>query len=158
MSDTTTFSRDHENSQCDRIPTTSREHVITAINLSELHHNEQETVMTDMRPVLVFNSTTSQKLDVGRRIGRDGTPVLLLVDETAELCARHADALAGEAERTARDVKAQIEALGRGDLVAATRALFGLYGSLRGLAGSLGELHTALDELAHRAGSTGGAS
>lgn len=102
------------------------------------------------RPV-VLNSITSVELDPGPLIGRDGTPIGWAIDETAELCARHADALAGEAERMARDVMAQTGDLSRGDLVGAIRRAFGCHGSLRRLAGQLGELHAVLDELAHHA-------
>lgn len=69
--------------------------------------------------------------------------------ETTELCARHADDLAGEIEAAERAVLAQIQQLGTGDLIGAQRAAFGIRATLRTVANSLGELHTALDEAAH---------
>lgn len=74
------------------------------------------------------------------------------VAETAGTCARQADELAALAEDAGRLVVAQARALARGDVVEAARLGWGLGGALRTLAGSLGELHTVLDEIAHHAG------
>lgn len=111
--------------------------------------------MEQWRPV-ILDGTTPTPTTAGRMLGRDGTPVVWAVDEYAELCARHADALAGETERMARDVMAQVDELSAGNVLGALRRAFGFHGSLRRLAGQLGELHTVLDELAHHARPTDG--
>lgn len=111
--------------------------------------------MEQWRPV-VLDGTTSIGIDPGRTLGRDGTPVLWAVDEYADLCARHADALAGDAERMAREVMAQVDELSAGNVLGAVRRAFGFHGSLRRIAGQLGELHAALDELAHQSRRSGG--
>lgn len=103
--------------------------------------------MDGWQPVLVTDTTA----DPARPVGVDGTPAWWSVDETAEMCARHVDALAADVERLARDVLGQVDELGAGNVVDACRRAFGLHGSLRRLAGQLGELHTVLDELAHDA-------
>lgn len=139
---TTTDTRSH-----DRDTTHSRDHNITR---SQTTDQEESPIMNQWRPVLI-DGTTPTAIDTGRTLGTDGTPVLFMVDEYAELCARHADALAGEAESIARDVMAQVDELSHGNLLAGVRRAFGFHGSLRRLSGQLGELHTVLDELAHHA-------
>lgn len=123
--------------------------------------------MQQWRPVVLDG--TAPDPTPGRPIGRDGTPRAWRAEETAETCARHADALAAETEAAARAVLAQLAELdGLAAFAAADPALdavlnvarrraFGLHGALRRLAAGLGELHTVLDELAHHAGLDGGA-
>jgi hypothetical protein len=130
----------------------SRDHNIAAIrNICQ----QGRRVMARWVPV-VLNGTTAVKADPGRPLGNDGTPVLWAIDETAEVCARHADALAAEAESIARDLMAQVDELSRGNLLAGIRRGFGMHASLRRLSGQLGELHAVLDELAHQARPTDG--
>lgn len=93
---------------------------------------------------------------VASTTGPAGVPELSEA-QSVEVCARQADALAGQAEHATRLVLALIEDLGAGDLLGAHRAGFGLHATLRVLSGSLGELHTVLDELAN-GGGLGGAS
>lgn len=91
--------------------------------------------------------------DIPPHIGVDGTPGVRSVAEAAGTCARQADELAAVAENAGRLVVAQARALGRGDVIEAARLGFGIGGAVRSLAGSLGELHAVLDEIAHNAGS-----
>lgn len=90
------------------------------------------------------------------RTNANGTPVIQTQGEVIETCARHADALAAQAEQGSHAVAALIETLTRGDLLTAQRDAFRLRGTLRVLTNSLGELHTVLDELGN--GRFGGAS
>lgn len=76
------------------------------------------------------------------------------VHEAAEMCARHADALAGQAEAAERVAGRQIRQLNRGQVRLAYESAEWLRSTLRVLACSLGELHTVLDEIA--AGEDGG--
>lgn len=68
--------------------------------------------------------------------------------EVAEMCARHADALAGQAEAAERVAAGQIRQLNRGQVRLARVSAEWLRSTLRVLACSLGELHTVLDEIA----------
>lgn len=143
----------------DPYTTRSRDHVTTGSQNTEQHRSE---LMQQWRPV-VLDGTAPAGPDAGRPIGRDGTPAVWRLDETAEVCARHADALAAETEAAARAVLAQLAELDGIALHAAAdpaldalvndnrRRLFALHGALRRLAAGLGEMHTVLDELAHRA-------
>lgn len=118
--------------------------------------------MQQWRP-MVLDGTAPAGPDADRVIGRDGTPAVWCVEETAEVCARHADALAAETEAAARAVLVQLAELDGIVLQAVVdpaldalvndnrRRLVALHGALSRLAAGLGEMHTVLDELAHRA-------
>ncbi len=77
------------------------------------------------------------------------------VHEVAEMCARHADALAGQAEAAERVAAGQIRQLNRGHVRLAYESAEWLRSTLRVLASSLGELHTVLDEFAASGGEVG---
>lgn len=89
-------------------------------------------------------------------VGQDSAPVHAPTGELAETCARNADALASIVEHASGLIAAQVGAIENGDLVTAARLAFGQHSALRVVANALGELHTTLDEIAHR--ESGGAS
>lgn len=68
--------------------------------------------------------------------------------ESLEVCARHADALAGQVEAAERAVVAQLRQLNRCEVRRAHVSAEWVRSTLRVVADSLGELHTVLDELA----------
>jgi alkylhydroperoxidase family enzyme len=67
-----------------------------------------------------------------------------------EVCARHADELAGQVEAAERAVAAQLRRLARCEVRAAHASGECVAATLRVVADSLGELHTVLDEAAAR--------
>ena len=69
-----------------------------------------------------------------------------------EVCARQADALAGQVEAARRVLDQQLDALARGRIEDAVAVGCWIGSTLRVVSGSLGELHTVLDESAHLAG------
>jgi len=87
---------------------------------------------------------------VGRVGSAGGGSVVGLV----EVCARQADELAGQAEAAQRAVTAHLEQVERGRVAQAVGSGCWLGATLRVLAGSLGELHTVLDEAAQLARET----
>jgi hypothetical protein len=70
--------------------------------------------------------------------------------ELVEVCARHADALAGQVESAERVIATQLRLLRRGQVRRASVSAEWVRSTLRVVADSLGELHTALDELGGR--------
>lgn len=68
--------------------------------------------------------------------------------ELLEVCARHADALAGQVEATERAMAAQLRHLARCEVRLAHVSGEWVASTLRVVADSLGELHTVLDEAA----------
>ncbi|MGH8919381.1 MAG: hypothetical protein ACRD0H_13815, partial [Actinomycetes bacterium] len=98
------------------------------------------------RPVTI-TTTTVHRLRLVGAVPAQARPAEAPPDPVAEVCARHADELAGAVESAERAVLAQIQHLGQDDLASALRVAFGLRATLRAVAGSLGELHATLDEL-----------
>lgn len=71
-------------------------------------------------------------------------------DELLEVCARHADALAGQIEAAERQVDAQLRQLNRCEVRSAYASGEWVAATLQVVADSLGELHTVLDEAGAR--------
>lgn len=71
-------------------------------------------------------------------------------DELLEVCARHADALAGQVEAAERQVTVQLRQLARCQVRSAHLSAEWVRSTLRVVADSLGELHAVLDEAAAR--------
>jgi hypothetical protein len=68
--------------------------------------------------------------------------------ELLEVCARHADELAGQVEGAERAMAVQLRQLARCEVRAASVSAAWVAATLRVVADSLGELHTVLDEAA----------
>lgn len=83
--------------------------------------------------------------------GQRAQPGAGALAELVEVCARHADELASQAEGAQLAVTAQLGQLDRAQLDQAAGTACWLGATLRVLASSLGELHTVLDEAAHLA-------
>jgi hypothetical protein len=92
-------------------------------------------------------------MTAGRVTGRAVAPVDR--DELLEVCARHADELAGQVEAAERAMAAQLRQLARCEVRQAHVSAEWVAATLRVVADSLGELHTALDEVAARGGDIG---